>query len=166
MATFLQQTVSILLRTTSPSAPPIPKAQVLQQMKITLTCLAALILPNVALAQHYACMRVFAGHYAEVLHVAIFDSNRNIIMDETKSFVGNDHFTMKNGRGRFDWRRYSDNWSAAFDGRDWGTYSFQETWSGLTSDFKIGCYDLSHSDYCLEDSLADLKKKCLRKIND
>ncbi|KAK3822639.1 MAG: hypothetical protein J3Q66DRAFT_437124 [Benniella sp.] len=135
-------------------------------MKIALTSLAAVILPNVALAQHYACMRLFGAHYGEVLHVAIFDHNKNIVMDETKSFVGVDHFTLKNSRGRFDWKRYSDNWSAAFDGRDWGTYSFQDTWTGTTSDYKIGCYDLSGTAYCLEPSVTEMKYKCLDKIND
>ncbi|KAF9561013.1 hypothetical protein EC968_005937 [Mortierella alpina] len=123
------------------------------------------MLPGAALAQHFACMRLFKGHYAEVLHVAIFDSNRNIIMDETKSFVGNDHFTMKNSRGRFDWRRYKEVWSAAFDGRDWGSYTFQDSWSG-TSDFKLGCYDVLRTDYCLEPSVSELKKRCLAKITD
>ena len=136
-------------------------------MKIALTCLAAaLILPNVALAQHYACQRIFAGHAAEVLHVAIFDSNKNVVMDETKSFVGAYFYTVKNGRGRYDYDSKSKKWSAAFDGRNWGTYTYQDSFGGSTSDFWIGCYDNSGSAYCLEPSLSEMKQKCLDKIND
>jgi len=139
-------------------------------MKIALTCLAAaLILPNVALAQHYACMRIFAGYTAEVLHVAIFDHNKNIIMDESKSFVGAYHYTIKNSRGRFDYnsKETPNQWSAYFDGQDWKGFHWQLDWGDSTSDYKIGCYDRDGStDYCKEPSLSEMKEKCLAKIND
>ncbi|KAK3822624.1 MAG: hypothetical protein J3Q66DRAFT_132963 [Benniella sp.] len=135
-------------------------------MKIALTCLAALILPNAALAQHYACQRLFEGFAADVLHVAIFDSNKNIIMDESKNFIGNHHYTVTNSRGRYDWRRLSDKWSAAFDGQDWGSYLYQDSWNAPTSDYKIGCYDTTGSDYCVEPSLSEMKMRCLEKVDD
>ncbi|KAK3822631.1 MAG: hypothetical protein J3Q66DRAFT_423982 [Benniella sp.] len=133
-------------------------------MKIALTCLAAVILPSVALAQHYACMRVFEP-MSKMVHVAIFDHNKNIIMDETKTFTLVKHYTFKSSRGRFDWS--GDNtWSAAFDGEDWGNYHWQNEWSTISSDYKIGCYDKTGSAYCLEPSLTEMYNKCKDKIDD
>ncbi|KAK3822640.1 MAG: hypothetical protein J3Q66DRAFT_424009 [Benniella sp.] len=132
-------------------------------MKIALTCLAAVILPSVALAQHYACMRVFEP-LSRMVHVAIFDKNKNIIMDETKTFTLVKHYTLTNSRGRFDWSGH-DTWSAAFDDQDWGGYDWQDIVQS-TSDFYYGCYDVSRSDYCLEPSLSEMRSKCLEKIND
>ncbi|KAK3822621.1 MAG: hypothetical protein J3Q66DRAFT_329772 [Benniella sp.] len=134
-------------------------------MKIALTCLAAaLILPNVALAyQHYACMRIFEP-LSQVLHVAIIDSNRNFVMDETKSFTLVSHYTIKNNRGRYDYNGKTKKWSAAFDGQDWGTYSYQERWDD-GSEHMIGCYDDTGSSYCLEPSRSELEMKCLTAIS-
>ncbi|KAF9538159.1 hypothetical protein EC957_007129 [Mortierella hygrophila] len=117
-------------------------------MKTTFAFLAALILPSVALAEHYICTRVFEPFIGQMVHIVIIDNFHNILMKESKNFASANHFTIKNGRGRFDMTKLGNQWSALFDDQDWGTFNFQETWTGSSMDtFRTGCYDVAYSQY-------------------
>lgn len=124
-------------------------------MKLSLACLAALVLPYVANADHFICTRLFEPLAGQMLHVVILDHHKQVIMRETKNFFMAKHFTIKNSRGRFDMK--GNGWSAAFDGQDWGGYQFQETFDN-GSVHRLGCY--GNSGYCEADSVAGLRKKC------
>jgi hypothetical protein len=92
-----------------------------------------------------------------MVHVVIIGHHRDVIMRESKNFVSANHFTIKNSRGRFDMPRLGNKWSAAFDGLDWGTYTFQENFDN-GSTYRLGCY--GNSEYCGESSKKALKKQC------
>lgn len=125
-------------------------------MKITLACLAALALPYVALADHYLCTRVYNPLAGQMVHVVIIDKGWNVIMKESKNFFMVSHFTIKNSRGRFDMPSLGKEYSAAFDGYDWGSFTFKTVYEKLSSEYKIGCY--GGSDFCSNEDA--LRKKC------
>lgn len=134
-------------------------------MRQTLFCLLALI--GTAVASHDIC--VFKDHITRLNNGIRMSVTVNAIGDPGLMDQWGDHgstariYSFTNARGRVDVSPYGD-WSAAFDGGDWGGFKFQQTVE--ISNFKYvswGCYATTNKNYCNVGAAMAMFKRCMEK---